>query len=61
MRRTDTLSKPAHKRHLVNLKNHGQWQVLDDGGLEAKVQTTDQAKEFIVNLGPKPTCSCFEL
>lgn len=44
------LIDPAHRAHLTNLRTFGQWQVLDDGHTQAKVQMTDQWHEYLVDI-----------
>lgn len=38
----DVFTEPALVRHEANLRTFGQWHVLDDGAVQAKVQTMDQ-------------------
>lgn len=39
--RVEALTNLERRSHVANLRTFGQWQVLDDGHTQAKVQTTD--------------------
>lgn len=45
----------------VDQQTYGQWQTLDDGHCQAKLQTAEPAEEFRVDLSPRSTCSCLEV
>lgn len=42
-------TEPTQFCHEQNLHTFGQWGVLDDGGLQAKVQTMDHRHEFLAH------------
>lgn len=59
--REEVLTLPAYQSHMANLYEFGQWQVLDDGSTQAKVQTIDQRHEYLVDVTRTPRCTCYEL
>ncbi|CAM6081569.1 unnamed protein product [Calypogeia fissa] len=57
MARHEMYCHQASRRHSSNLQSFGQWQVVDDGEHQAKVQTIDQQEEYLVSLSPTIECS----
>lgn len=61
MRREEIVTPPMDWSHMANLREFGQWQVLDDGHTQAKIQTIDQQHEYLVDVSGKPRCTFYEL